>query len=289
MLQQIINGVVLGGTYSLIALGFTLIIGVLSMLNLAIGETLMVAGFAGLILMTVVGLPFVLALLAAILVGALISLATYFLSFRYVDEEFFAAPVLSTIGVGVVLTSVATKIFGSENRSFPDVVPVRTYELLGARIRLDQLLILSIAILLMVGLHRFVNGTKMGLAIRAVSERPGTAALVGVPVDRVIITTFLASGAIVGAAGVLTGVLFHTINPFIGFNATLKGLAIMVIGGLGSVRGAVVAGFGIAVIEILSVAYVSATFRNALAFLILILVLVIRPEGLMGRRLEAKV
>lgn len=289
MLQQIVNGLVLGSTYSLIALGFTLIIGVLSMLNLAIGETLMISGFLGLITMTVLELPFVIALIVAVLVGAAVSLITYYASFKLVDQEFFAAPVLSTIGVGVVLTAGAVRVFGSENRAFPEVVPPQTFEFMGARIRLEQLLIVAIAVALMFVLQRVVHGTKIGLAIRAVSDRADTAALVGVPVERVIVTTFAVSGAIVGAAGVLTGLLFHTINPFIGLSSTLKGLAIMVIGGLGSIRGAVIAGLAIGVIEVFSVAYVSATFRNALAFIILILVLVIRPEGLMGRRVEMKV
>lgn len=288
VLQQLANGLVLGATYSLLALGFTLIIGVLSMLNLAIGETLMIAGFVGLITMTVLELPFAVALLLAMVVGTLLSLITYVISFKLVDEEFFAAPVLSTIGVGVILTAGASRIFGSENRAFPEVIRAGGFEIAGVQLRPEQLLILAIAVVLMIGLQRLINGTRIGLAIRAVSERPGTAALVGVPVERVVVTTFAVSGAIVGAAGVLTGLLFHTINPFIGLDSTIKGLAIMVVGGLGSVRGAMVAGLLIGVVEVLSVAYVSATFRNALAFLILIVVLVARPEGLMGRRVETK-
>lgn len=284
ILQQIVNGLVLGATYSLIALGFTLIIGVLEMLNLAVGEILMVSGFVGLIALVVFGAPFPIALVLAMLMGAAASLVVYFLSFKMVDTEFFAAPVLSTIGIGIMLTSGATRVFGSENQAYPDVVANQVLHAGPVGISLPQILILAVAVTIMVALHLLVNRTRLGLAIRAVSERPGTSALLGVPVERIVIITFLISGAIVGAAGVLTSMAFHTINPFVGFDATLKGLAIMVLGGLGNVRGAMIAGLFIGVVEVLSVVLVSATFRNALAFAILIVVLLLRPQGLLGTR-----
>ncbi len=284
LLQQVINGVVLGATYSLIALGFTLLLGVLGQLNMAVGETLMFSGFVGLVLMTNAQLPFVIALLLAMVAGGAISFATYVISFRFVRPTFYTASVLSTIGVGILLTSAATQIFGSETRAFPDVVPNHMFLVGQVGISLPQVLVFAIAVVVMAALHLIVNRTRLGLALRAVSERPSTAALLGVPVQRVIIITFLISGVIVGAAGVLTGLTFHTISPFVGLDATLKGLAIMVLGGLGNVAGAMVAGFLIGVIEVLSVAYVSANFRNALAFVVLILVLTIRPQGLFGTR-----
>lgn len=205
-------------------------------------------------------------------------------------QTYYTASILSTIGVGILPTAGDATVYGSEARSFPKAVPERVYEVGGVGISLAQILVLSIAVAVMIALHLIVNRARLGLALRAVSERPSSASLLGVPVRRVVIITFLISGLIVRAAGVLTGLTYGTISPYIGLDATLKGLAIMVLGGLGNVAGAMTAGFLIGVIEVLSVAYVSASFRNALAFLTLIIVLTVRPQGLFGTRTrEARV
>lgn len=288
LLQQLLNGVLLGVTYALIALGFTLIIGVLGLLNLALGETFMVSAFVGLLAMTALGLPFPVALLAAVLAGALLSMLVYLISFRAVRQEYFAAPILSTVGVGIMLTALTTRFLGSELRAFPEAIPNRSWQVGSVRLFLPQLVILAIAALLAVGLYLLVNRTKLGMAIRAVSESPSTAALLGVPVERVILATFVLAGGLAGASGVLTGLVFQAVSPFSGFDATLKGLTIMVIGGLGNVTGAIVAALLIGVIEVTSVVYVSATFRDAIVFALLIAVLLFKPEGLFGSHTQAE-
>ncbi len=280
--QQLVNGLLLGVTYALVALGFTLIVGVLGLLNLALGETFMVSAFAGLLLMTVVGLPFPVAFAGAMLVGATVSAAVYVVSFRAVRKEYFAAPILSTVGVGIMLTATVARVLGSEHRAMPEAVPNLSYQLGSVRIFLPHVVVLAVAVVLTAGLYLLVNRTKLGMAIRAVAESPPTAALLGVPVERVIFVTFLLAGALAGASGVLTGLVFRTVSPFIGFDATLKGLSIMVIGGLGNVAGAIVAALLIGFVEVLSVAYLSATMRDAIIFGLLIVVLLFRPQGLLG-------
>ncbi|HTD79180.1 MAG TPA: branched-chain amino acid ABC transporter permease [Chloroflexota bacterium] len=285
-LQQLVNGVLLGSTYALIALGFTLVLGVLGLLNFALGETFMLGAFAGLLLLTSVKLPFALALLGAMATGAALAVVVYVVSFRAVKKEFMAAPILSTIGVGIMLSAVATRIWGSEQRAYPDAIPYTYFDLGAVEIAFPDLIIVGLAVALMAALSLTLTRTKLGLAMRAIAENPRTAALLGVPVEEVIIFTFVVSGALAGASGVLTGMVFHTINPFMGFNATLKGMTIMVLGGLGNVPGAMLAGLGIGLIETLSVAYGSATFRDALVFGLLIAALVFRPQGLLGTRIH---
>ena len=284
--QQLVNGILLGSTYALVALGFTLLLGVLGLLNFALGETFMLGAFVGLILLTALKVPLAVALVGAMVTGAALSVLVYFISFRMVRKEYFAAPILSTIGVGIMLTAGATRLWGSEHRAFPDVIPFNFYDLGPFEISLPQIVIMAVATGLMVGLYLLVAHTKLGMAIRAIAESPRTAALMGVPVERVILATFVLSGALAGAAGVLTGMVFATINPFIGFNATLKGMTVMVLGGLGNIPGAMLGGLLIGMLETLSVAYVSATFRDAFVFAILIAVLVLRPQGLLGTRIH---
>lgn len=283
-LQQFVNGVVLGSTYALIALGFTLVLGVLGLLNFSLGETFMLAAFVGLFMLTGIKAPFLIAMAGAMATGAVLAVIVYFISFRAVKKEFMVAPILSTIGVGTVLSSGANRLWGSEHRAFPEAIPYQFYNLGPVEVSLPNIIIFTLAVGLMAVLYLAINRTKVGMAMRAIAENPRTASLLGVPVERIILVTFGISGALAGAAGVLTGLVFYTITPFIGFNATLKGMTIMVLGGLGNVPGAMLAGLGIGLIETMSVAYVSATFRDAFVFALLIATLVFRPQGLLGTR-----
>lgn len=280
--QQLFNGLVLGATYALVALGFTLIVGVLDLLNLALGEIFMAASFVGLVTMTEADLPLWLALLAAMAAGAALSIVVYVISFRAVRQEYFTAPILSTLGVGIILTAGVARLAGSGQREFPTGLPDTAYRLAGIRVLVPEIVILGVATVLGVGLYLLINRTKLGLAIRAIAESPATAGLLGVPVQRVILITFAIAGGLAGASGVLTGLSFNTVSPFEGFQATITGLTVIVLGGLGNVTGAVVAAVGIAVIETLSVVYLSATARELIVFLLLAAVLLVRPQGLFG-------
>lgn len=280
--QQLFNGVLLGATFCLVALGFNLVVGAMDRLNFALGETAMVSGIAGALMMES-GLPFPLAFVLATLLGGAVAVAVYYLSFKYVSKDHPTASILSSLGVGLVITAVVTRIYGSDQRSVPDVLPDVTLTLGPLRVTGAQVVILALAALMTVALYVFLERTVWGTAIRGVSDDATTSALLGVPVQRVILLTFALSGLLAGAAGLLTGVAYHTVSPFDGFPVTLTALMIIVLGGLGSVTGGVVAALLIGVIETLSVAYLSATLRDLIVFILVGIVLLVRPQGLFGR------
>jgi branched-chain amino acid transport system permease protein len=281
--QQIVNGLLLGATFALVALGFNLVVGAMDRLNFALGETAMVAAMVGAILMGETGLPFVVCLLVAVAAGAVLAAVTYVVSFRYVDARFPTASILSSLGVGIVLSQAVTQIVGSDHRRVPDVLPDVRLRLGPVTLSGSQLVILAVAVVLTAGLYYFLERSRWGVAIRGVSDDATTAGLLGVPVQQVVLLTFVLSGVLAGAAGLLTGLAYHTVSPFDGFSTTLTALMIIVLGGMGSVSGAVIAALAIGVIETLSVAYLSATLRDLLVFVLVGVVLVVRPQGLMGR------
>lgn len=282
LIQQLVNGLLLGATFSLVALGFTLVVGAMDRLNFALGETAMLSGITGALLMTA-GLPFPVTFLLSTAVGGLVAVLVYYTSFRYVSKDYPTASILSSLGMGLVLTAVVTRVLGSDQRSVPDVLPGVRLELGPVRISGAQLVILLLATLMTVALYLFLERTVWGTAIRGVSDDATTSALLGVPVQRVILLTFALSGLLAGAAGLLTGVAYHTVSPFDGFTVTLTALMIIVLGGLGSVTGGVVAALAIGVIETLTVAYLSATLRDLIVFVLVGIVLLVRPQGLFGR------
>jgi len=283
LIQQLVNGLLLGTTFALIALSFNLVVGALDRLNFALGETAMVSAICGALVMSRLDLPFVLAFVAALVVGALVAGLTFLLSFRFVSPQYHTAPILSSLGVGLVLTSLVTRVLGSDQRRVPAVLEDVRVELGPVRIVGDQLIILGVAALMTVLLYVFLDRTAWGTAIRGVSDDPDMAGLLGVPVQRVILLTFVISGTLAGASGLLTGLSFHTVSPFTGFETTLTALMVIVLGGLGNITGGVVAALLIGVIETLSVAYLSATYRDLIVFVLVGITLLVRPQGLFTR------
>jgi len=282
LIQQLVNGLLLGTTFALIALSFNLVVGALDRLNFALGETAMVSAICGALFMSQLDIPFLLALFAALAVGALVAALTFLLSFRFVSAEYHTAPILSSLGVGLVITSLVTRALGSDQRRVPTVLDVQI-EIGPLRIVGDQLIILVVAALMTVLLYVFLNRTSWGTAIRGVSDDPDMSGLLGIPVQRVILLTFVLSGTLAGASGLLTGLSFHTVSPFTGFETTLTALMVIVIGGLGNITGGVIAALMIGVIETLTVAYLSATFRDLIVFVLVGLTLLARPQGLFTR------
>ncbi|MBA2552592.1 MAG: branched-chain amino acid ABC transporter permease [Geodermatophilaceae bacterium] len=283
LIQQLVNGLLLGTTFALIALSFNLVVGALDRLNFALGETAMVSAICGSLFLSRLDLPFVLAFLVSLAVGALIAGITFLLSFRFVSAQYHTAPILSSLGVGLVITSLVTRLLGSDQRRVPSVLEGVRIEIGPLRIVGDQLIILAVAALMTVLLYGFLNRTPWGTAIRGVSDDPDMAGLLGVPVQRVILLTFVVSGTLAGASGLLTGLSFHTVSPFTGFETTLTALMVIVLGGLGNITGGVVAGLMIGVIETMTVAYLSATYRDLIVFLLVGITLVARPQGLFTR------
>lgn len=287
LIQQLVNGLLLGTTFVLIALSFNLVVGALDRLNFALGETAMVSAICGALFMSQLDVPFAVALLAALLVGALVAAITYLLSFRFVSPEYHTAPILSSLGVGLVLTSLVTRVLGSDQRRVPAVLEGVRVEIGPVRIVGDQFIILGVAAVMTVLLYVFLNRTAWGTAIRGVSDDPDMTGLLGVPVQRVILLTFVISGTLAGASGLLTGLSFHTVSPFTGFATTLTALMVIVLGGLGNITGGVIAGLMIGVIETLTVAYLSATYRDLIIFVLVGVTLLVRPQGLFTRTTAA--
>lgn len=286
LLQQLYNGVLIGSTYALVALGFTLVLGTLDLLNFAHGETIMLAAYAGLMALLGSGGSVLLAITVAVATGALLGGVVYLGSFRYVSKKYWTAPALSTVGIALIMQTGATRLWGTEQRAVPDPLGDMHIEVGPVTVGLSHLIILGVTVALMVGLHLLLRRTRLGKAMRAVAENHTTAALLGVPVERTIAFTFLISGVLAGAAGALTSLVYHTITPFIGLNILLKGMTGMVIGGLGNVYGAMFGGVLVGVLEVLAVGYLSSSYQDVMVFAALIAVLAFKPAGLFGTQVR---
>jgi branched-chain amino acid transport system permease protein len=282
--QQLINGLMLGASYSLVAIGYTLIFGVLYLLYFAHGEVFMVGAFVGLFIVTLLHTNIYVALIGATIACAVLGAVAYFVAVRPVPKNRPLAPLISTIGLTIVLQNLAVYIFGGQQFSFPETIKQTLYHFGPITISSTQLFILGVALVLMVTLWLFIERSKLGRAMRAVAENHETAALLGVNVNQVILFTFIIGSGIAGIAGVLDGLKNSSVSPFMGLSAAVKGLIVMLLGGLGNLPGAMVAGLMLGLIEILSAAYIGTTERDFFSFLILILILLYKPTGLFGTR-----
>jgi branched-chain amino acid transport system permease protein len=282
--QQLINGLMLGASYSLVAIGYTLIFGVLNLLYFAHGEVFMVGAFVGLFIVTLLHTNIYVALIGATIACAALGAFAFFVAVRPVPKNRPLAPLISTIGLTIVLQNLAVYIFGGQQFSFPETIKQTLHHFGPVTISSTQIFILGVALVLMVALWLFIERSKLGRAMRAVAENHETAALLGVDVNRVILLTFVIGSGIAGIAGVLDGLKNSSVSPFMGLGAAVKGLIVMLLGGLGNLPGAMIAGLMLGLIEILSAAYIGTTERDFFSFLILILILLYKPTGLFGTR-----
>jgi branched-chain amino acid transport system permease protein len=280
--QQLANGVMLGSTYALVAIGYTLIFGVLRLLHLAHGEVFMVGAFAGLEVVLWGHFGPLVALIGGLIASAMIGMLLEIVAFRPIRKRgnSHLAPIVSTIGAGLVLQELMTKTFGAEQTAFPSALSRIVYHLGFVSVSGSQVFIVTVAIVSMVALHLFVTRTRYGIAMRATSENLEVAAILGINVNTVVLVTFGVASALGGVAGVLVGLNFNAISPFMGVEMGIKGMAVMLIGGLGSIYGAMVGGLLLGIIEVLSVAYLESSLRDAYAFGLMILILIARPSGL---------
>lgn len=288
--QQLGNGIILGSAYALVAIGLTLVFGVLGVINLAQGEIFMVGAFAGLVCLER-GFGLIAALIAGALAAGVLGLLIERLALRPLPDS--ADPhirMVSTIGVAVVIQQLVTRVFSARQHPYP------TPDALAGRVSfgpvqfdLVNLFILALTALLMTLLVLLIRRTKLGIAIRAVAESPRTAAMMGINSGMVVPLVLGLSSALAGVAGVLVGMYFNNVGPFIGIPIGLKALAAVIFGGLGSVGGAVIASLVIGVAEVMTVAYIDSSWRDAVAFAIIIVALLLRPRGLFGAKLEEKV
>ena len=284
--QQLINGLMLGATYSLVAIGYTLIFGVLGLLHFAHGEVLMAGAFMGLYIIIWSGLPLYIALPLAMVTTGVLGIVIDLLAIRPLKKDFPLAPLLSTIGVTIIIHNLAVKLFGGYGTRFPDAIKTVHYEVGPFLISSINILILGVSLFLMVVLYFFIAKTKVGKAMRTVSESHITAGFLGVNVDWIVLLTFGIASALAGAAGVMIGIAFHAISPFIGLTFALKGLVVMLLGGLGNVVGAMIGGLILGMAEVMSIALfpTEINLQDIFSFGIMIIILIFRPTGLFGVR-----
>ena len=287
-LQQLVNGISLGSVYALFALGFTLVFGVLEIINLAHSAVLAVGALLAYTLFTRLGVGLIPALLGSFIGTGLLGIAIDYVAFRplRIRQAARLASLISSIGVALILVNLGQILWGSEPLSYPPgTVPLRFFTAGGVTVSLLQIVTLATTVALLIGLRLLLTRTKVGMAIRAVAENPTTASLLGMPFDRVVMFTFFLSSALGGVAGVLIGMLLQgSVSPFMGNAYGLKGLAAIILGGVGDITGAVLGGFIIGIGEIMIVQYLNSSYRDGVAFGLLFLVLIIRPTGLLGQR-----
>lgn len=284
--QQLVNALSLGSVYALFALGFTLVFGVLEVVNLSQGAVFMVGAYAALLGVTRLSLPLWLAGLAAILVAGLVGLAIDVLVLSRLRQRGapHLIPMIATIGVAIILTNGAQGLFGAENKRFPvEQVPQSSFVVGGVHFDALQVAITIIAFALMALLFGLMRRTLLGKALRAIAESPKAAYLLGINVEGLFRLTSFCAAALGGAAGVLVGLSFNAISPFMGQSILDKGIAVIILGGMGDIRGAMIGGLFLGFVEVLSVAYLSSDLRDALAFGLMFLILLIRPTGLFGK------
>jgi len=290
LFQQFINGIALGSTYALIALGYTMVYGIVSLINFAHGEIFMAGAFVGWIMVSVFKLNLFVAMLCAMAFCMVMGVAIEFIAYRPLRTSSRLSALISAIGVSIFLSSLAMMRFGANAQGFPDsVFPARQIHVFNADVSTLQLLIIGVSALLMLGLEFIVRKTKIGKAMRAASEDYHTAALMGINVNLVISFTFALGSALAAAGGVLVGVLYNSVSFNMGLMAGLKAFAAAVLGGIGSIPGAMLGGLLLGVAEVFGVAIGYSSYRDAIAFAILVLVLLVRPTGLLGSKIQKKV
>jgi len=289
-LQQLINGIALGSTYALIALGYTMVYGIITLINFAHGEIYMVGAFVGLLMVAVFKLNFFVAMLIAMLFCILLGMLIERVAYRPLRNSSRLSALISAIGVSIFLSTLAQMIFGADAKGFPEsAFPVQQIHIGDADISTLQILIIGVSACLMIALEFIVQKTKIGKAMRATSEDYNTAALMGINVNMVISFTFALGSALAAAGGVLVGLLFNAVSFNMGLMAGLKAFAAAVLGGIGSIPGAMLGGLLLGVTEVFGVAIGYSSYRDAIAFAILVLVLLVKPTGLLGKKIQKKV
>lgn len=299
--QQVINGLVLGSMYALVALGYTMVYGVLNLINFAHGEILMIGAMVGLSLLQLLqhyvpGLPgivqLMLAIAGAIPICVLVSILIERIAYRPLRNAPRLAPLITAIGISILLQTFAMMIWGRNPLPFPQVLPTAPLHLAGALITPTQILLLVLAVVAMLGLALLVQKTRLGRAMRAVAENPRVAALMGVDANRVIVFTFAIGATLAAIAGVMWAANYASAQFAMGFTPGLKAFSAAVLGGIGNIYGAMLGGILLGLIESLGAGYIGdltggilgSHYQDIFAFIVLIVVLTVRPSGIMGER-----
>ena len=294
-LQQLVNGISLGSIYALIALGYTMVYGVLRLINFAHGDVYMLGAYVGYYLSrklkgdepSLVGA--LLVMLGAMIACAIVGIVIERFAYRPVRRAARLTLLITAIGVSLFIENASQLVFGPDPKFFPSLAPRADFMVGGVRLTSEQLTVIAVSFIIMVLLRFFILKTRTGKAMRAVSFNLDAAKLMGISTDKIIAITFALGSALAAAAGVLIGMQIPKIDPLMGINYGLKAFVAAVLGGIGNVPGAVLGGLLIGTSEVMVVGYLSSTFRDAIAFGILILVLLLRPQGILGRAQKEKV
>ena len=303
--QQLINGLVLGSIYALVALGYTMVYGILELINFAHGEVTMIGAMvARAVIGAVFGmspdLPGMLVLLAGVLVAVPVCMLLGFViervAYRPLRKAPRLAPLITAIGVSIILQNAAMLIWGRGYVSFPAILPRTRHEFLGATVTDLQIVIVAMSVLIMIALVMLVQGTRLGRAMRATAQSREVAELMGVNVNTVISVTFIIGSALAAIAGIMVSAYYGLAHYYMGFLLGLKAFSAAVLGGIGNIAGAMLGGMLLGVIEALGAGYIGdltggflgSHYQDVFAFMVLILVLVFRPSGLLGERVATR-
>ena len=287
--QQLVNGLTIGAIYALTAIGYSLIYGILRIVNFAHGDILMMGTFFALTLTRTMGLPYLIAFPLAALFTSLLGITIERVAYRPIRVADRLATLISAMGVSIALTNLAQIIFGTGTRPFRANFTVTSVRIGSVTLINVQFYMIILMFLLMTGLYLLVKRTKVGVAIRAASHSINNAKLMGINTNAIISLAFAISSALAAIAGIYIGIYYDAVFPVMGYSYGIKAFASAVLGGIGSLPGAMAGGFIIGVIESLGAAYISSGYRNAFAFGIMIVVLIVKPTGIMGKSTRDKV
>jgi branched-chain amino acid transport system permease protein len=288
-LQQLINGVSLGSIYALIALGYTMVYGIIKLINFAHGDIYMVGAYVAFFATTFFKLSFFPALIVSMVVAAALGMTIERMAYRPLRKAPKIAILITAIGVSLLLEYGGMLLVTPQPRTFPVLFDAKIFTFGNIVVNSQQVVILAISVVLMIILTYVVQRTKIGKAMRAVSFDTDAARLMGIDVDRVISITFAIGSALAAAAGMLVGVYYNSIDPLMGIMPGLKAFVAAVLGGIGVIPGAMLGGIIMGVIEAMVSGFISSTFRDAAAFAILIIILLFKPSGLLGKNVREKV
>ena len=288
-IQTLISGLSLGSIYALIALGYTMVYGIAKMLNFAHGDIIMIGAYAGIVAVAQLGLPPVLAVVLSVLVCVLLGVLIEHLAYKPLRQAPSLSVLITAIGVSYLLQNLALLIFGSQQKAYPTVLTLPTLQLGPVSIEGVTILTLVTTAVIMLALTFFVNKTKLGKAMRAVSEDKAAASLMGISVNRTITLTFAIGSALAAFASIFYGMSYVYIKPTTGAMPGIKAFTAAVFGGIGSIPGAMLGGILLGLIEQFSKTYISTLWADAIVFAVLVLVLVVKPTGLLGKKMNEKV
>lgn len=288
-IQQLINGLMLGSVYALLALGYTMVYGIIKLINFAHGDIYTLGAYFGYFFIKVLHLNFFIALILAMAVSAIIGVVIEYIAYRPLRHSPRIAVLISALGISFLLENGMTYLYGSDQRSFPQAIKTVQHHFYGIQVSNIQLIIAVTSIVLMLLLTYIVKNTKMGRAMRAVSADPDAASLMGININHTISFTFAIGSALAAAGGVLIGLYYNSIDPLMGMTPGLKAFVAAVLGGIGIIPGAAVGGWLIGILETMVQATAFSDYKDAIVYAMLIVILLIKPTGILGKNKREKV